>query len=424
MTTTLRPGELSGAPATPLSTPESTVAPTRVRERLVSLDVFRGLTIAGMLLVNNPGTWGAIYPPLEHAAWNGWTPTDLIFPFFLFIVGITTHLSLSSRRARGASDRDIVLQILKRGGMIVLVGLLLSGLPYHEFILPLPFGARFDSVTPHLGLAHWRFTGVLQRIGVAYVCAALLTLRAPVKRVVAIVAGLLLGYWFVMTLIPVPGHGLIGAAVLSAPDHSLTLAAWLDRAVFGTNHMWAGSRTWDPEGILSTFPAIATCMLGVLAGRWIAADRPLLSRVAALHGVGAIAIVAGLMWGWSFPVNKNLWTSSYVLLTGGLASVTLATCMWLIDIEHVTWWTKPFVVFGLNPLAAFVGEGLFSRLIYTLVRVPRGGTMVPVESAIYQSAFASWLAPRDASLLFAVCYVLLFLALMWGLYQRKIVIKL
>lgn len=423
MTTTLRPEELrTGAP--PLSPPESTVAPpARVRERLASLDVFRGLTIAGMLLVNNPGTWSAVYPPLEHAAWNGWTPTDLIFPFFLFIVGITTHLSLSSRRQRGANDRAIVSQIIKRGGMIVIVGLLLTGLPYHEFVLPLPFGAQFDSVTPHLGLAHWRFTGVLQRIGIAYICAALLTMRTSLKQQVLIIAALLLGYWFAMMLIPVPGQG-IGALVLDSPDHGATLGAWVDRAVFGSNHLWSGSRTWDPEGILSTFPAIATCMLGVLAGRWIATDRPLLSRVAALHGVGALAIMAGLVWNWSFPINKNLWTSSYVIFTAGLAAVTLATCMWLIDIEHVRWWTKPFIIFGLNPLAAYVGEGLFSRLIYTLVRVPRGGAMVPAETALYESAFASWLPPRNASLLFAVCYVLLFLALMWGLYRRKIVIKL
>ncbi|HEX6535966.1 MAG TPA: DUF5009 domain-containing protein [Gemmatimonadaceae bacterium] len=423
MTATLPPEQV-GVLAPP---PRDVAAPpaprSRLRERLLSLDVFRGLTIAGMLLVNNPGSWKSIYPPLEHAEWNGWTPTDLIFPFFLFIVGITTHLSLTSRRQRGASDRAIIAQILKRGGLIVLVGLLLSGLPYHEMVVALPFGARFDSLTPHLGLDHWRFTGVLQRIGVAYLCAALLTLRTSVKQQVLILVAILYGYWFAVTLIPVPGHG-IGALVLSGPDHGATLGAWLDRAVFGTNHLWAGSRTWDPEGILSTFPAIATCMLGVLAGRWIGTDRPLLERVAAMHGVGAIAMMGGLVWNWSFPINKSLWTSSYVLFTAGLACVVLATCMWLIDIEHVRWWTKPFVVFGLNPLAAFVGEGLFSRLIYTLVRVPHGGTMVPVQAALYETAFAPWLAPRDASLLFAICYVLLFFAAMWWLYRREIIIKL
>jgi predicted acyltransferase len=418
VTTTL-PRDVAGAPAGGALS-ASAAPPPRARERLLSLDVFRGLTIAGMLLVNNPGTWSAIYPPLEHAEWNGWTPTDLIFPFFVFIVGVTTHLSLGARRARGASDGAIVRKILERGGMIVLIGLLLSGFPYHEFVITLPFGARFDSVTPHLGLAHWRFTGVLQRIGVAYVCAALLTMRTSLKQQVLIVTALLYGYWFAMTLIPVPGHG-IGALMLNQKDG--TLAAWLDRTVFGTNHLWVGSRTWDPEGILSTLPAIGTCMLGVLAGRWIGTARPLAERVLGLFGAGAIGMMAGLMWSWSFPINKNLWTSSYVVFTAGLACVTLATCMWLIDLEHVQRWARPFVIFGVNPLAAFVGEGLFSRLIYTLVRVPHHGAMVPAETALYDTAFASWLEPRNASLLFAVCYVLLFFWLLRALYRRNIVIK-
>jgi len=400
--------------------PATRAQPTR--ERLVSLDVFRGLTIAGMLLVNNPGTWSAIYPPLEHADWNGWTPTDLIFPFFLFIVGITTHLSLTGRRRRGATDAQIVTQIVKRGTMIVLVGLLLTGLPYHEFVINLPFGAQFDSVTPHLGLGHWRITGVLQRIGVAYLCGALLTLRTSVKQQVMIVAALLFGYWAAQTLIPVPGQGEIGALLLNTKD--ATLSAWLDRTVFGVNHLWVGSHTWDPEGILSTIPAIGTCVLGVIAGQWIASDRPLLERIVALFGVGAMLMVVGLMWNWVFPINKNLWTSSFVLFTAGMGAVTLATCMWLIDVERVRWWTWPFVIFGLNPLAAYVAEGFFSRLIYTLIRVPSAGTMIPLETAMYEHWFGSWLPPRDASLLFAICYVLLFLGLMWELYRRRIVIKL
>ena len=410
------------APLGDATTRSPVARPQTARERLVSLDVFRGLTIAGMLLVNNPGTWSAIYPPLEHAEWNGWTPTDLIFPFFLFIVGITTHLSLTGRRRRGATDRQIVTQIVKRGAMIVLVGLLLTGLPYHEFVIHLPFGAQFDSVTPHLGLGHWRLTGVLQRIGVAYLCGALLTLRTSVKQQVMIVAALLLGYWMAMTLVPVPGQNAIGALLLNTKD--ATLAAWLDRTVFGVNHLWVGSHTWDPEGILSTLPAIGTCILGVIAGKWIASDRPLLERIVALFSVGAMLMVAGLVWNWVFPINKNLWTSSFVLFTAGMGAVTLATCMWLIDVRHVRWWTWPFVIFGLNPLAAYVAEGFFSRIIYTLVRVPSGGTMIPLETAMYDHWFASWLPPRNASLLFAICYVLLFLGLMWELYRRRIVIKL
>ncbi len=400
---------------------ESTVAPhPHLKERLLSLDVFRGLTIAGMLLVNNPGTWSAIYPPLEHAEWHGWTPTDLIFPFFLFIVGITTHLSLTSRRRRGASDGEIVRQILRRGGLIILAGLLLGGFPYAPFVLHLPFGIVFDSATPNIGISTWRVTGVLQRIGVAYICAALLTMHAPTKRTIAIIVALLVGYWIAMTLIPVPGYGL-GMYTLDRPD--ATLGAWLDRAIIGTNHMWRGSKSWDPEGILSTLPAIGTAMLGVLAGRWIGSGRALIDRVAGLFALGAIGMMVGLIWNWTFPINKNLWTSPFVVFTAGLACVTLATCMWLIDVQGWRGWTKPFVIFGVNPLFAFIGEGFLSRLIYTLVKVPYNGDTVSVQSAFYRTVYASWLTPRNASLLFAITYVLLFFWIMREMYKRDIVIK-
>jgi predicted acyltransferase len=392
-----------------------------MKDRLVALDVFRGMTVAGMLLVNDPGTWNAIYPPLEHAEWFGWTPTDLIFPFFLFIVGITTYLSLSSRRARGASDADLVKQILKRGGLILLVGLLMTGFPYHQFYIKLPFGAVFDSQTPHLDVAHWRLTGVLQRIALCYTFGALLTLRTTVKQQVMILVALLYGYWFVMTLFPVPGRGL-GALTLSVPDGSL--AAWLDRALLGTNHLWVGSKTWDPEGLLSTIPAIGTVILGALTGRWLQSDRPLLERVSALFAVGALAMMSGLMWHWSFPIAKNIWTSSYVLFTAGCAAVSIATCMWLIDVEKVDWWTRPFVIYGVNPLIAFVASGFFGRLVYTLIRVPTAAGLVPVQTAIFDTVFAPWLDPRDASLMFAIAWVLLFYLMLADLYRRDIVVKL
>ncbi len=273
------------------------------RQRLAALDVFRGLTVAGMLLVNDPGTWAAIYPPLEHAEWFGWTPTDLIFPFFLFIVGITTHLSFSARRARGADDRELTKQILRRGGLILLVGLLMTGFPYHQFYLTLPGGWVFDSRTPHLDVAHWRLTGVLQRIALCYTLGALLTLRTTVKQQVVILATLLLGYWFAMTLIPVPGYG-IGALMLGVPDGSL--AAWLDRAILTPDHMWVGSHTWDPEGLLSTVPAIGTVILGDLTGRWIASDRPIAEKLNAMFTAGALGMMTGLMWHWSFPIAKNI----------------------------------------------------------------------------------------------------------------------
>ena len=373
-----------------------------MEHRLQSLDVFRGLTVAGMLLVNQPGDWGAIYPPLEHAAWNGWTPTDLIFPFFLFIVGVTTHLSVEARRRRGDSERAILGQLVKRSLLIVLCGLLLASFPWW----------------PLERITGMRFPGVLQRIGVAYFFGALLTLGGSLKRQVVILVCLLFGYWFAMTLLPVPGSGAMGQLVLDDP--SASLAAWLDRAVFG-RHLWKSSVTWDPEGLLSTVPAIGTVMLGVFSGRWISIARPIHEKLVGLFGAGALATVGGLMWNWSFPINKNLWTSSYVLFTAGVAAITLATCIWLIDIVGVKWWTKPFIWFGRNPLLAFMGTGLMSRTIYSLVRLPNGdGTSSSLQRVIYESAYASWLSPKDASLLFALSYVALWAAILWALDRRRV----
>jgi predicted acyltransferase len=414
----------AGAPAAPAPS-ERTQAPPR--ERLTSLDVFRGMTVAGMLLVNDPGSWGAMYPPLEHAEWHGWTPTDLIFPFFLFIVGITTHLSLSARRARGDSDRKLVQQVLRRGGLIFLFGLLLNGFPYFD-----PEPGRFwasaierfgiSPVTHESLLGTIRILGVLQRIALAYVLGALLTLRTSPRQQVAIAAALLLGYWALMTLVPVPGEAAVGAALLGEPAR--TLAAWVDRAVLGT-HIYHGTKLWDPEGILSTIPAVGTVILGVLAGRWIGAPRPLVERIAGMFAVGSMAMVAGLVWSWAFPINKQLWTSSYVLFTAGMAAAAIACCMWIVDLHGRRRWAAPFVMFGVNPIVAFVGSGLLARTIYTLWKVPAGdGTWQPVQRWIFDHGYRSWITePRLASLAFAVTFVLLWLAILAGLHRRRIYLK-
>ncbi|HEY8851695.1 MAG TPA: DUF5009 domain-containing protein [Gemmatimonadaceae bacterium] len=401
----------------------STVAPVAPkRERLLSLDVFRGMTVAGMLLVNDPGTWSAIFPPLEHAEWNGWTPTDLIFPFFLFIVGITTHLSLSARRARGDDDSAVVKQILRRGIIIYLLGFAMAMFPFYQWgtIDTIPNAGAWDRIL--FRIEHVRILGVLPRIAIVYVCAALLTLKTTVKQQILIIAGLLFGYWFAMTLIPVPGENVVGALLLHTKDRNL--AAYLDRAILGTNHTWVGSVTFDPEGPMSTIPAIATAMLGVLAGRWIAQrDKQLLERITGLFAVGSVGMMLGLMWNWSFPINKNLWTSSYVIFTAGMACVGLATVMWIVDYCSVKWWTKPFVVFGVNPIVAFVGSGVLARLIYTLWHVSYTGKSVAVQDAIYQSVFLPWLPPRVASLAFALSFVLLWYGVLTVLYRRNIILK-
>jgi predicted acyltransferase len=397
-------------------------------QRLVSLDVFRGLTVAGMLLVNNPGTWSAIYPPLGHAPWHGWTPTDLIFPFFLFIVGITTQLSITARRARGDDEAAIRRQILRRGALIFLFGLLINGFPFFTWgaVSGNPDPGILDRIVDRL--QHWRILGVLQRIGIAYVISALIATRATIRTQVVVTAVLLLGYWFVMTVLPVPGqHGTPGALLLGRGE--TTMAGYWDRVLldwrrFGMgNHLWIGSVTWDPEGVLSTSGAVCTALLGNLAGRWIGQPTPLLERVAGLFGAGAIAMMVGLMWHWSFPINKNIWTGSYVVFTAGMACVVLATIMWLVEIQHQRWWVKPFAIYGLNPMVAFVGSAVMARLIYSIIKVELDGQHVALQAAIYRTAFASWLSPLNASLAFAIAFVLFWYGVLWALHRRSIVFK-
>ncbi|HUP46732.1 MAG TPA: heparan-alpha-glucosaminide N-acetyltransferase domain-containing protein, partial [Thermoanaerobaculia bacterium] len=283
--------------------------PAATRERLVSLDVFRGITIASMLLVNNPGTWSAIFWPLGHAAWHGWTPTDLIFPFFLFIVGVTTHLSL-----RGRATGDAVRKIVTRGLLIILLGLLLNAFPFYARgeLAGIANPTMVDRVAWKID--HLRIPGVLQRIGVVYMIAALIALKTTRRQQMIIVAAILLGYWAILTRGP-----------LEPPPE--TVAAAVDRAVFGENHLWSQSKTWDPEGPLSTIPAIATGLLGILVAPWVREK-----RVRALALVGIAGLAVGLLWDPFFPINKPLWTSSYVVFTAGFACVMLALCIWIIDI--------------------------------------------------------------------------------------------
>jgi predicted acyltransferase len=390
-------------------------------ERLLSLDVFRGMTVAGMLLVNNPGSWAAIYPPLEHATWHGWTPTDLIFPFFLFIVGITTELSLRARRARGDDDRAIFRQILRRGALIFLFGLLLSGFPFFTFPPAMPDASLLERVVHRV--EHWRVLGVLQRIGLAYLFGGLFTWRTTLRQQFAILIVLLFGYWALMTLVPVPDTGVAGRFVLDKPDQ--LLSAWLDRTILGTNHLWVGAKTWDPEGLLSTLPAIGTMMLGTFAGRWIAhQERSLTDRLAGMFAVGSLTMMLGLVWHWAFPINKSIWSSSYVLFTAGMGAVSLATCMWIIDVMQVRRWTLPFVVYGTNPMLAFLGSGLMARVISSIwTWEAAAGGRTSAQGFVFNTVYASWLPPREASFAYALSFVALWFLILWGAWKRGFVLK-
>ena len=257
-------------------------------------------------------------------------------------------------------------------------------------------------------LEHLRYMGVLQRIGLAYIISALLTLRTTLKQQVVILASLLYGYWLVMTLIPVPPHGMVGQLVLSEPG--ATLDAWLDRVILTPNHLWVGGDGLrDPEGLLSTIPAAGTAMLGNFAGRWIArTQRDIHERLAALFAAGSIAMMFALMWNWSFPINKSLWTSSYALFSAGMASVALGTIIWLVDVQKRSAWAKPFLAFGLNPMLAFVGSGLVARTIFSIMRVTYDGKSVSPVEVFYQTFVKIGLAHKNASLLFALTFVFVF----------------
>jgi predicted acyltransferase len=364
-------------------------------ERMISLDVFRGITMAGMILVNNPGSWSAIHTPLEHAAWHGLTPTDLVFPFFLFIVGVSITLALGRRAESGGSKRDLYLRIVRRTVIIFALGLVLAGFP------------RYD-------LSTLRIPGVLQRIAICYLIASIIFLNTKWRTQAVIATALLFVYWALMVLIPAPGF--------SAGDLSMegNIAAYVDRTLLGP-HTW--KPLYDPEGILSTIPAIVTTLGGVLTGHWLRSRRSQLEKVAGMFVAGAACLVVGWVWGFWFPINKALWTSSYVLITAGLALQFLGVCVWLVDIEGMRRWATPFLVFGSNALIIYFLSELFSHIISLLSFTRADGSTVDLKTLIYENAFASWAPPVNASMLFAICIVLVWLGVAALLYRKRIFIK-
>ena len=366
--------------------------------RLLSLDVFRGLTVAGMILVNNPGTWGSIYSPLEHASWHGWTPTDLVFPFFLFIVGVSITLALSRRAETSGSKRDLYVKIIRRALIIFALGLFLAGFP------------SFD-------LSTIRIPGVLQRIAVCYLCASLIFLNTDWRKQLYIAAALLLIYWALLTLVPVPGYG---PGDLGSKEWNI--AAYIDRVIFG-QHVWKQAKVYDPEGILSTLGAIATTLAGVLTGHLLRSRRGEFEKVSVMFVAGAAAIVVGWAWNSWLPVNKALWTSSYVLLTAGMALQLLAVCYWLIDLKGRRRWAFPFIVFGTNALAVFFLTGLCAKLMGLIKLSGADGKPASLHSIIYKGLFDPLFAAKNASLAFALCFVAVWFGLMWLLYRRGVFIK-
>ncbi|AIZ65239.1 N-acetylglucosamine related transporter, NagX [Hymenobacter sp. DG25B] len=369
--------------------------------RLISLDVFRGITVLVMLLVNHPGDWGHIYAPLAHAEWHGCTLADLVFPFFLFIVGVSAVYALDNSRHEAARRRTAMRRVLRRAALITALGILVALLPYFEF-------------------ATVRLPGVLQRIGVVFGVCGVLFLYTTRRQQIGLVLGLLIGYSLLLQVVPVPGFGPANL------EPATNLGAWLDRLIFTENHLWKLSRTWDPEGLLGTLPAVATGLLGVLTGEWLRRPRlePAVKVVWLLIDAGLL-IVLGLIWSHWFPLNKSLWTSSYVLYTGGLAIAVLATLYWLCDVQGWRRFALPAQVVGVNALLVFVGSTLVARTLNLWQVADPAGMSVSMKDWLYAQFFAPYFAsPYNASLAGAVTCLLIWYAVLWVLYRRHIIVKL
>tara|TARA_R110000868_G_scaffold410693_4_gene699803 strand:- start:34789 stop:35949 length:1161 start_codon:yes stop_codon:yes gene_type:complete len=375
-------------------------------KRLVSLDFFRGATVAAMILVNNPGSWSHIYGPLKHAEWHGWTPTDLIFPFFLFIVGVSIVLAFTKAKAKGASEKDLLNKSLIRALKIFGLGLALAAFPY--FTLNSGFSL-------HPNLFDIRIPGVLQRIAICYAVGAFLFLYTKPKTQMITLASLLLGYWALMELVPVPGFG---AGAIDAPDSNL--AAFIDQLVLGS-HMW--KENWDPEGLLSTIPAIGTTLIGIWTGRLLVSDQKSEeARTLEFFKWGFILIIVGYSWSWLFPINKNIWTSSYTLLTGGQAMSIFALSYWFIDVKQRTKYTNWGVSFGLNAITVFFLSGIIGRLLI-LIRFNVNGETIALKTWIFNNIFSVFNTPQNASIMYAIVWIILFWLLAHWMKKKGIIVK-
>jgi predicted acyltransferase len=368
--------------------------------RLLSVDVFRGMAVAGMLLVDYPGDEAAAYLPIRHAQWNGWTGADFIFPSFVFLMGISIVMSFSSRLQRGETRQQIAWHAVKRSLALFVLGVFLNG-------------------APEFHLASWRIEGVIQRIAICYLVAGVLFLWTDTRGLVVAAVICLLGYWALMRLVPVPGFGLPGRDIpVLAPDRNLV--DWIDRALFNGRLY---NTTRDPEGVLSTIPAIATAIAGVLTGQWLRSERSAQTKAVGMLVVGAAGLAVGLIWNRWFPINKNVWTSSFVVFTAGFALIFLALLYWVIEIRG--WrgrWTMPFLVFGRNAIIAFCFDELLWAPLYYGHAKAADGNSIPWQQYL-NGQLLKIANPANASLLFAFGAVLFVWVFLWQLYRKRIFVK-
>ncbi len=397
-------------------------------QRLISLDALRGFTIAAMVIVNDPGSWDAVYAPLLHASWHGITATDLIFPFFIFIVGVSISFAYTKRMEAKVPKKDIYKKILWRAFKIFAVGIFLW------------VSRRFDFIEFRL-LTEIRWVGVLQRIAIVFFFGALIFLNTDWKKQIWIAAAILIGYWLIMTLVPVPideviQHALVSGTVMSSDgaialgeikqlsegfisanvEPGINLASWLDRLVV-PGYLW--EVTWDPEGLLSTFPALVTTIIGMLVGRIILTVKEPYRRLSYLFFTGFSLLLVGELWSYIFPLNKNLWTSSFTLFTAGLATMGLAACILIIDIWGYKGWTRLGRVYGANAITAYVLAGILTLVFYSdrFLGFYLNRTFMEAMTGI-------GVPDKFASFIYAIMYMLIIYIPTYILYRKKIFIKL
>jgi predicted acyltransferase len=390
-----------------------------MKERFYSLDVFRGATVALMILVNNPGSWSHIYAPLEHAPWHGATPTDLVFPFFLFAVG--NALAFVLPRLEAAGEGVFWRKILKRTLLIFFIGLLLNWMPFIKWDGDHIVFKPWQYIDANGNAAGVRILGVLQRIALAYFSASVIIYYFKIRGAFVAACIILLGYWFL--------------CVAANPSDPFSLQGWfgtnIDRAILGDAHMYKGEGVvFDPEGLMSLFAAIVQVIFGYFAGNYILQKGKTHEMVNGLFVAGCVLVFAGFMWDMVFPINKKIWTSSYTVYTTGLALLTLSVLIYIIEFKNWRgWWSKFFDVFGKNPLFIFVLSGVLPRLL-GLIRIPNG--LNAEGKQIYLTPFG-WFYEHickpvsanlnNGSLLYALCMILMYWLIVWWMDRKKIYVK-
>jgi predicted acyltransferase len=369
--------------------------------RLLSVDIFRGLMVAGMILVDNPGSDEGAYGPIMHAKWNGWTPADFIFPSFLLLVGVAMVYSFQARLQRGETRGQILAHAAKRAVILIVLGILVNGFPVFH-------------------LADWRIEGVLQRIAVCYFAAAILVLWSDWKGQIAGILLCLLGYWAILRFVPVPGYGMPGRDVPFL-DMDGNIVAWLDRTLFA-GHLYDGTR--DPEGLISNIPAVATALFGVLTGQWLRSARAERAKLAGLLAAGAGGVLLGRIWNIWFPINKHMWTSSFAVWSAGLSLLFLALLYWAVEIRG--WrggWTMAFLVFGMNPIAGFVADALVYGPGYSWHVTGPNGTPITWQEYAFGHLSSLPVSVAGASLIYSLLAVAFCWVLVWLLYRKRIFLK-